>query len=368
MKLTILQENLHKALGKTIRILVNKPQLPILAHVLISAKEGIISLTTTNMETSIQIVLAGKIEEEGDVCVPARLLFELISSLQKDSVTITTKEESLLVQTSRTKATLPGVAATEFPPLPDFSSSQGVDLPNDTLRMVLSLVIFSAATDESRPLLTGIRVENTEEGTTFVATDGYRLSLKKIPGEKLSENALVIPARAMSEVLRIAGEEKDQSQVRMSETIDGQLLFTIADTKIITRRIEGEYPNYRRIIPTAYTTEMHVETQELIQAVKSAAIFAKDSAGIIRFSISASGLVVSANTPQVGENTIEVEASVEGDGGELALNSKFLLDILSSFPSKELLLQMTGSLNPAVFLIPEDESFLHIIMPVRIQA
>ena len=191
---------------------------------------------------------------------------------------------------------------------------------------------------------------------------------RSIPGEKISESQLVIPARALSEVLKISSDEKEQTVVRMSETVEGQLLFTIGETKITTRRIEGEYPNYRRIIPTAYTTQTTIETQELYQAVKSAAIFARDSAGIIRFSITPDGLSVAANTPQVGENTIDVEAKVEGDGGSLALNSRFLLDLLSTFPSKELVLQMTGALNPAVFLVPQDPSYLHIIMPVRVQS
>jgi len=368
MKLSILQENLHKGLSRCIRILVNKPQLPILAHVLISSKSNKILITTTNMETSIQILLAGKIEEEGDICVPARLLFELISSLPKDTVSLETDGETLHIKTRKNKATLPGVVSSEFPPLPEFSSSGGVDLPNDTLRLALGQVIFAAASEESRPLLTGVRFETAPEGTTFVATDGYRLSLKKIVGEKISENSLVIPSRALSEVMKISTEEKEQSMVRMAETVDGQLLFIVGDTTITTRRIEGEYPNYRRTIPSAYTTQIQMETQELLQAVKSAAIFARDSAGIIRFSITPEEMTVSANTPQVGENIIEVDAKVEGEGGSLALNSRFLLDLLSSFPAKELVLQMTGSLNPAVFLVPEDDSFLHIIMPVRVQS
>lgn len=367
MKITILQENLHKGLGKVIRILSSKPQLPILSHVLISVQAEGITLTTTNMETSMQIFLPGKIEEIGAVCVPARLLFDLISSLPKETVSLFTEGETVFVKTLKNKATVPGIVSTEFPPLPEFSASSGVDLPNDTLRMALSDVIFAAGTDESRPLLTGIRVENTPEGTTFVATDGYRLSLKKIAGEKLSESILIIPSRALGEIIKISSEEKEQKLIRMSETVDGQLLFTLGDTRIATRRLEGEYPNYRRIIPSTHTTQISMDTQELTQAVKSASIFARDSAGIIRFTITPEGMSVSANTPQVGENTIDVEAKVEGEGGVLALNSRFLLDFLSAFSAKELVLQMTGSLNPAVFLIPGDETYLHIIMPVRVQ-
>jgi DNA polymerase-3 subunit beta len=367
MNITILQENLHKGLGRVIRIVALKPQLPILTHVLLSAKNGQITLKTTNLETSIQTLLPGKIEEEGEICVPARLLFELVALLPKETIKLSLKEESLIVKTQKSKATIPGISAGEFPRLSEFIVPDGVGISNDTLRLALGQVLFAAGTDESRPLLTGVLVENNSDGVMFVATDGYRLSLKKIPGEKMLKGAIIIPSRALLEVLKISSEEKQESVIQLSETADGQLSFATKDTVITTRRIEGEYPNYQKIIPSSFLTQVRVDTQELYQAVKAATIFARDSAGIIKFTIDTQGMRVSANTAQVGENTIEVEAKVEGEGGSLALNSRFLLDMLSCFPSKELMLQITGALSPAVFVVPEDDSYLHIIMPVRVQ-
>jgi DNA polymerase III subunit beta len=368
MKTTLLQENFIRALNKTQRIVGGKTQLPILTHLLLKTQEGSLLVIATNLETTIQISVPAKIEEEGSICVPAKLLFEFISTLPKEAITLSLENEILTIKGGKSKATIPCVVSSEFPPVPEVKENTGVDLHKKAVGNALSLVLFSAATDESRPLLTGIRIEKSDSGTLFAATDGYRLSVKKVPKEVITETPLVIPSRALAEVLKIGEEEKEVEDVRLSETIEGQLLFVIGDTKISTRRIEGEYPNYRRIIPASSSTLVTLDTKELQGAVKSAAIFARDSAGIIRFAVATDSLTVSANTPQVGENTVEIDAKVDGEGGTIAVNSRFLLDLLNHFSGDTIRLEMTGALNPAVFKDPEDDTFLHIIMPVRVQA
>lgn len=344
----------------------SKPQLPIIQNVLLNTESGRLKITATNLETTETVLVGAKIIEEGGICVPSKLLSEYASSLPQGTVELSVKEGSLHIQCSGYKATIPGVPASEYPPIPESSQKQAIELDKETLVKNLNRVVFSAATDEGRPVLTGIRIIEKDSEIIFAATDGYRLSVKKQTTDTSQGLDLLVPARAITEVLKIAVEEKEAKQILVSKQKDNQLLFVIGDTEIRTRLIDGDYPNYERIIPTKYNTRVYFEREELQRAVKSASIFARDSANIIRLDIQPQGIMVSANTPQVGEDQIEVEAKVEGEGGEMAFNSRFLSDFLSNAQEEELLFEMTGSLNPGVFRSAKDETYLHIIMPVRV--
>jgi DNA polymerase-3 subunit beta len=230
----------------------------------------------------------------------------------------------------------------------------------------LSGVLFAAATDEGRPLLTGVKLVKKDGGITVIATDGYRLSLKKLDLPIEGDLDIVIPARALSEVVKISSEEKEAGSVTMVQNEDGQLVFVVGDNEIHTRAIAGDYPNIEKIIPKTHNTRVLMDSVGLTRAVKSAAVFARDNANILRLHIENQSVTVSANTPQVGENHVEMEAKVDGEGGDIAFNSRFLLEFLNGFIGEEVLFEMTGSLNPGVFRKPKDESYLHIVMPVRV--
>lgn len=368
MNITCLQEHFIKAMNKVTRIIQTKPQLPILSYCLLIAENGAISITATNLETTIKTALPGKIEKEGRCCLPAKIVQEFLSSLSRGTVSVVVEKETIVIESNRSKAKIPSFVAAEFPPTPEVTSNTGTDLVKEELLTSLSLVSFSAATDEARPLLTGVRMEPTEEGTTVVSTDGYRMSMASLKGkDKVSSQPIVIPARAVTEVIKQGNDEKEAERIRITESIDGQLTFTFGDTQLSTRRIEGDYPNYKKIIPSVHETAVTIDTEELARAVKSASIFARDSAGVLRFSISPGTLEVSANTPQIGENKVELEAEVEGEDATVALNSRFLIEFLSNVKSDQLIIRLSGALSPVVFRIPKREDFLHIIMPVRIQ-
>ena len=286
--------------------------------------------------------------------------------LPQDTIQLVAKEGSLHVRAAGVNATIPGVPASEFPPVSVLKKKTGVRLDRNTLLEALTGVLFAAATDEGRPLLTGVKITNEDGGALFAATDGYRLSIKKIKSTTLGDLNLVIPARALSEVVKVSQEEKEVKSVEMVQVDEGQLVFIIGDTDIHTRPIAGEYPNIEKIVPTRHNTRVLVDKTSLLHAVKSASIFARDNANILRLHIENQKVVVSANTPQVGENHVEVEAKVDGEGGDIAFNSRFLLEFLSGFAGEELLFEMTGSLNSGVFRPVKDDSYLHIIMPVRV--
>ncbi len=368
MNVTILQENLLKALTRSGRLLSNKPQLPILQNVLLVAEEGRLRVTTTNLETSETIWVGGKVEKEGGICVPARILTEFVSSLPPSSVRLVVKEQSLAISCDGFSATIPGIAQSEFPPVPALSEKGGIHLDRGAFATALTMVLFAAATDEGRPLLTGIKITSSGGRATLAATDGYRLSLKHAPLDVKEELDLVVPARALSEVAKTIGEEKEGETLTLTKTKEGQLGVVVGDTHIMTRLIDGEYPNYDKIIPKTHTTRALLDREAFTRAVKSAAVFARDNANIIKLSLDKQKVIVSANTPQVGENSVELSAKIDGEGGEIAFNSRFLLEFLANYTGEELLFEMTGSLNPGVFMPPKDDTFLHIIMPVRVSS
>lgn len=368
MKIKILQENLLKTLVRTGRIISTKTQLPVLQNVLLKTENSLLRITATNLETTVSSLIPAKVEVEGGVCVSAKLFTELVTSLPQETIELGESDGVLSVMTQRTHAKIPTVAAAEFPPIAVAPEKGGVKIDAEALKKVLSTVLFAAATDEGRPLLTGVKIVQDKDGVLFVATDGYRLSLNRMGKGTIGAFDLVVPARTMSEVHKTLIEEKDAKSLSMYQLGEGQLGFAIGDTWVVTRLIDGEYPPFSKIIPKTYATRAKVDRESLLKAVKSVSIFARDNANIIKLSVEKGVIRASANTPQVGQNTVETDADIEGEGGEIAFNSRFLLDLLNNITTEELLFEMTGSLNPGVFKMPGDESFLHIIMPVRVQS
>jgi DNA polymerase-3 subunit beta len=367
MTVTILQENLLKALTRASRIVPVKPQLPVIANILLQTDEGRLKVTATNLETTESVWVGAKVEKEGGICVSSRLLLEFVSTLPQTNVHLLVKEGSLVIEAQGFHATIPGVASTEFPQSGEVIKGEAAVLEKQEFISAVSQVVFAAATDEGRPLLTGIRVLQKDGETQFAATDGFRLSVKKLALATKEPLDLLIPGRALAEVIKVSTEEKEVKKITIARSQTSQLVFTIGDTEIHTRLIDGEYVNFEKIIPTKHTTRVLMDKSGLLAAVKSAAIFARDNANIIKLHIEDQTVTVSANTPQIGENRVDVEAKVEGDGGDMAINSRFLLECLSNFPEEEVVFEMTGSLNPGVFKPVKDESYLHIIMPVRVQ-
>lgn len=337
-------------------------------NVLLTATDSVFKIVATSLELTEVVAAGAKIEKAGGICVSSRLLTDLVVSLPQEKVQLVAEAGSLHVRCGKVNATIPGVPAAEFPPVSAPSSKGAVSLEKGALLTALSGVLFAAATDEGRPILTGVKIRKADGGVSVAATDGYRLSLKNLDLALAGDLDITVPARALSEVVKVSTEGKDVKTVQMISADDGLLVFVVGDSEIHTRAIMGEYPNIEKIIPKSHNTRVLLDTQSLLRAVKSAAVFARDNANILRLHIENQSVVVSANTPQVGENHVEVEAKVDGDGGDIAFNSRFLLEFLGNFPGDEVIFEMTGSLNPGVFKAPKDQSYTHIIMPVRVQS
>lgn len=367
MKATVLQENIRKALSFVGKAVSTKTQLPILSNILLETETGRLKLSSTNLETSVSYWIGATIEEVGAITVPARLLTEIIASFDGDKVEITTDRTTLLLKSGKSEATLAGIDAKEFPPLPVAGEKPDAVLPLAALEKNLAVVTIAASTDEGRPLLTGVKFSTKDKNTVLAATDGYRLSIKQLDQVAGLVSAFVVPAKALVEAVRAAVEEKAQTiEVFFSEGYN-QVLFLLPHLQISTRLIDGEYPPYEKIIPASFTTRVVMLKADLVRAVKLATVYARESANVIKALVKKDTLVISANSPQIGENKTTLLVKTEGEEGEIAFNARFLLDLLNVFPNEEIVFEMSGALAPGVFKSSKDPSFLHIIMPVRVQ-
>jgi len=367
MKLVVLQEKLHSILPFVTKGVSTKTQLPILSNVLLATDQGRLRITATNLETSLSVWIGASIEEEGAITVPARFFQELISSFTKEKIELKSDETKLELVCGESSASLSGIPASEYPQPPELKRDEKISLDTGILEKGLTFVSIAASTDESRPLLTGINLLPKKGKLLMVATDGYRLSIKEIPEEPRLTKNVVVSARALGEVFRLATSESAARVEMCFSRSANQIAFLLENAEVTTRLIDGDYPPFERIIPAGFTTQVVFDRTELLRAVKFAAVYAKESANIIKFTVSDGGAVVSANTPQVGENKTSLTVKTEGEGGEIAFNARFLLDLLSVFPEESVVFEMTGPLAPGAFKSLNDPSYLHIIMPVRVQ-
>ncbi len=372
MKISLLQENLNKGIGVVSRTIANKAQLPILANILITAEPGKLKLTSTNLETGVSVWLAAKVDQKGRTTAPAKVFSELVATLPQETVNLELEADKLKISCGQYRAAINGIAADEYPEVPSLKNKPGkgeIKVKKALIKEAIGQVALAAGTDDSRPIFTGVKVEVCSTGLRLAATDGYRLSVKIVNQFKAGAvtKTLIVPARALTELARSLDFDSGDELILSPTDEEKQLIFSLTNLEIVTRLLEGEFPDFDKIVPKSSATKLEVASDELRQAVKAAAVFARDSANIIKFKINSHGLTISANTPQVGENEIGVDAKTSGDDAEIAFNSRYLLEMLSAVKAKTLSLECSGPLSPGLFRAPGDDSWWHIIMPVRVQ-
>ncbi len=368
MKVSILTTNLQNKLSFINHAISQKSQIPILLNILLETVEDKLKISSTDLEIGIEVYIQATIEEKGLVTVPAKTFIELINSITEESITLTTELETLIVNSKKTKSVFQTIKSDEFPKLYKEKGDMIAVLQEDEMKKDFASIIFSSSLDTTRPALSGVLVKNEDAGFLLVATDGYRLSLKhhKTTGQKTgSTTPLIIPARVFRELMSIKEETKKIEVFVSSE--NSQVLFSQGGTILVGRLIEGNFPNYEKIIPTDFSTQTEFDREEMQRAVKICSIFARDSANIIKLTLRKTQIIVSSQSPSIGENTVTVDANLKGEENEIAFNARYLHDILSGINEKDMVFEMTGPLNPGVFKMKDDASYLHLIMPVRVQ-
>lgn len=380
MKITILAESLNRGLSIVNRSVAIRPQLPVLGNVLMkTGKEGL-ELVSTDLEMSFRVKLGAKVEEEGEVSLPAKLLTELMATINGGTVSISVDKEKLKLESGKTRSEMSAVSAGEFPSVPTFKGEADIVFGSDELCRVINRVAVSASKDDSRPIFTGIlwafdpsaSSGQVSSKVKFVATDGYRLGIDEVEVavNKLTEaKKLVVPARALTELVRVA-EKSDEAKIEIKvDEEKQQLIFRLGEVELVSRLLAGDFPPYQQILPKDFKTKVEFDRGELLDAVKRGAIFARESANIIKLVASSEKLVVSANSSEVGRSETEIEAKTDGDDLTIAFNSRYLLEYLSNTNAELLQLKSEGSLKAGVFeeIGKSKSSFLQVIMPVRVQ-
>lgn len=378
MKISILQENLNRGLNTVSKLITARTTLPILNNILLTAEEGKLKLTATNLEIGINLWLPAKKEKDGQFTIPAKDLTEFINTLPVGKIDLTEKQEKLYLEAGAYKASFNGMNAAEYPAVPSLKDkavsgkiTKQLELPIKDFIEAVTLVCFAAAGDETRPALTGVRINSEANKLQFVATDGYRLSLKKISLSKAADwPTLIIPSRALLEVSKIVSSHQEEEKILKIALVKdiNQVIFSFNQIEVVARLIEGEYPDFQKIIPEKGESQAVLNKEDFFQAVRSASIFARKSSNIIKLIFKGSTLTIQANAQEVGENEISQEIKYQGSPTSIAFNYRFLQDFLSSFNEEELVMEISGALKPGLFKGVKNPSFLHIIMPVRLQA
>jgi DNA polymerase-3 subunit beta len=364
-----MQENLARGLQVVSRAVSTRSTLPVLNNVLLRTEDGGLKLTATNLEIGITYWVPGKIDTGGAITVPARLLADIVTGLPaNERVDLELQaQETLHIKAGRLETHVKGIDAEEFPAIPTAGERPTTRVPQNILRVALGEVTFAAATDEARPILTGVLARFEGNKLTLAAADNYRIAVKTIAIlDPVEDTSLVVPARSLHELSRVLSDTDDPVDIVLSPTRN-QILFHLEGIDVVSRLIDGQFPNYQQVLPKGFTTKATVDRDQLLKAVRLASLIASSSANIVKIQVGKDaeiGLTVSAAT-DIGDNRSEVEAAVEGDGTTIAFNARYLLDVLTNVDTEQFSLELNGPLSPGVFRPVGDGQYVHVVMPVK---
>ena len=376
MQLSCLQENLSRGLSIVQRAVATRTTLPITQNVLLSTDNSRLKLAATNLEIAISTWIGAQVEEEGSITIPARLLTEFVNSLPVERIDIAMNPQplGLDLECARFEAHINGRDADDFPPIPTVESGVIGKISSSVLKDAITHVAFAAATEESRPVLTGIKVDLKGDSFTFVAADGFRLAVYEGKlAEAVSEDvSFIMPARAFQEVNRLIGTDDTTIEFTVTPS-KSQALFRLDNVELVSQLIQGTFPNYSQLIPEGHDTRAVVDQTAFLSATRTASIFARDGSGIVRLNVlpaengSGGKLSISSRAEELGDNQGEIDASVEGDESKIAFNSKYLSEVLDVLGSGEIALETTTSSSPGVIRPVSKEGYIHVVMPMFVQ-
>jgi len=366
MKVSCTQENLAKGLGIVSRSVGTRTTLPVLNNILLKTEKGGLKLSATDLEIGISTWIGAKVDMDGAVTIPAKLLLDYITTNNDKKISFELKNLNIHFESEHYKANIKGIEASEFPLIPTVKRKTEIEIPTKDLEKAISKVIIASALDESRPVLAGIYITGDQGKLKIVATDSYRLAEQTINLTKKISSAVsfVVPQRTMAEVLRILPQANDTVTIYPGEN---QVEFILGETALVSRLIEGTFPDYEQIIPKKSKTQIKVSAVEFNNAIKMASLFARESANNIKLNTSPpSKISVLATSPHLGDNISEVSGKVTGESLEIAFNAKFILDVLQVINDPEITLEMSDNLAPGMLRGSNDPNYLYVIMPLRI--
>jgi DNA polymerase-3 subunit beta len=363
MKIQVTQENLSKAISAVARVAVSaRNPLPILNNVLLRTENNRLTISATNLEIAITEHIGAKVTHEGAITLPAKLLQEFISSLPGGTIELETKDHKCTITSGTYTSVINGMLADEFPVLPKIEKGTTLSLAGKDLKKSLQQVVIASSSDDTRPVLTGVYIHTHEGGLYFVATDSYRLAEKRVM-DCSDDISLLVPSTALTDLLRLIGDSEESVQM---STDSQQVVFKVGESELVSRLVDGNYPDYRKLIPSAFINSAQLPKDEFINVVKVSSLFARESAGSItlRADEANKNLVITSVASQLGENTSYVTGEVVGDG-DVTLNSRYLLDALNVMNVKNISFGFNGKVEACVLKSDELKDYLHIVMPLK---
>lgn len=366
MEIEVTQENLAKALSTVGRIASAKTGLPILNNILLRSSGKQLLVAATNLEMAATQHIGAKVVKAGSITVPARLVSEFVQNLPKGTVTLMVKSNKLHINAGANSSIINGMSDEEFPELPVIDEAKAVvyTLSPADFKQAVSQTVITASSDSTRPVLTGVYWHTYEKNLYLAATDGYRLSEKKLIKAQTDISAIV-PVVTLQEVLRTVSDHTEQVEVLFDET---QVRFRLNDSEVTSRLIDGNFPDYRSLIPASSETKSELNKDELLRVVKTANLFARDMGGTISISsdVDKNSVTVHSVASELGENTSEIQATITGSSASVSLNSRYLIEALNAIGEDEITFEFSGKLAPCVIRpVGKDSGYIHIVMPIK---
>lgn len=366
MRLSCSQKDLFNALAITNKAVDVNNTLPVLNNVLLKAEGKKLYFTATNLEIAITYWIETDIKNEGELTIPSKIFTNYINYLKDEKVDIIAEEGDVIIKTEDSTTKIKGIPSSEFPPIPTVEKEGSITLKAKDLKEAIRQVVFAAAINTTRPILAGVYFSVEKDDLKMVATDSYRLAEKTIKVTKASGNSkCIIPAKTILELGSILDSFKEDDEVEVIIS-KNQVLFSVGEVKLISRLIEGQFPNYEQIIPKDTKTEITFDINPLVLVLKRINIFAKENNNKIILKTANGNVEITTETTQYGEGEVKMKTKIEGEDGEIALNSQFILDVLGNIGGDEIKFKIGEKITPVIISPKEKSDYTHIIMPLKI--
>ena len=353
---------LQEGINIVSRAASNKTTYPILEGILIKAIDNKVVLTATDLDFGIETEINATVLEKGSIVINSKLFLDLIRKLPNEEITLKVSDKNVNISCKNSEFNIVGNSPEDFPALPLINENTMYEIQEDILKNMIRQTIFAVAQDETRPIFTGILFEVKESILSFVALDGYRLSIKKQALEGASDINAVIPGKTLNEISKIL-DIKGES-VRITFT-PNHILFNLGETKVISRLLEGDFINYRQIIPDEYKLKVAANRGELLHSIERASLLAREGkTNLIRFDIKNNSIVITSNS-QLGNVYEKVDVETDGDNVKIAFNAKYFLDALRIIEADDIILEFSTSVSPCIVKKNEGDDFIYLVLPVR---
>jgi DNA polymerase-3 subunit beta len=365
MKVICTQENLRAGLATAGRIISSSNTLPVLNNLLLKTENGALKISSTNLEVAITTNIRCKVEEEGETTVFAKTITELINNLPNQNITLENKNSNLKIETENYHNEIKTLPAEEFPLIPEVEKKEALQINAQELKKSIDQVVFAVSTNQTQPEITGVLFSIEGKRLRIAATDRYRLAEKTIEIEKeaTTNHEIIVPQKTINELSRIIGNQKGEAEVYINET---QICLNFNNTQIVSRLIDGQYPDYKQLVPINFNTVIVAPKTALVNALKTAGIFSQGTNSVVfSYSKDKQSLIITSESPELGKSEVELQSKIEGIEGKIVLNNRYVLDSLGGVETENAVLKIIDDNSPSLIMPEKEENYFCLVMPIK---